>query len=305
MHYEWKTCDLAGPMMPDHEVGLIASRTTDRAAVPDDVFSFPNLDGWRDRVWELLSDVVTEDVKAAFVEQPPEYVVSDDLTWLDEIIEDVTDTPSEIKEMLADKLSSSYRAFRAAHATRTNDPAKFYKEGLRFLRPDEIENLARSIFLNGSTPGITEEHLAGAIDELEARDQKGGRAGQIYFCANERSLVTPDGGSGHYLVYGSEYLYCLAIRVTDTWSAKEALKGIGRPTMFVCDIPVEFLRRRTLLEFSGMILELLFKELLGEDTSDLIGPSAGSALRLDRDIPGDAIVGHYYPARVFDPLWRT
>lgn len=259
----------------------------------------------RARVWKLLSDCATDEVKAAFVSNPPEWVVSDDLSWLDDLIFDVTGEICQTKELLADRLAQEYRAFRAAHATRTNDLAPFYKHGLKFLRAGEIEDRARTIFLDGQSPYVTEERLQEAINDIQARNSSGGREGWLYFCADERNLITRPSGSGHYLIYGSEYLYCLGMRVTSSWETKRTLKRIGRPTMFICDIPMALMRYSTLQEFAGMIIEYLFCELVEGLESHALSPGAGAALSLTVDLPAEHIVGHYHPMRIYDPLWSA
>lgn len=110
------------------------------------------------------------------------------------------------------------------------------------------------------------------------------------------------GGCGHYLVYGSEYLYCLGIRVISSSNTQRALKSIGRPTILVCDIPMSLMREQTLGEFAGMVVELLFCELLPDIKSHSGSPWAGSALSIAVDLPPACIVGHYHPAVVHDPL---
>jgi len=225
-------------MLPGYEDREIEAALTDRAAPPDDVFCYPLVDTWRDRIWRMLGDVITDDVRATFVRRPPEYIVSDNLGWLDDLIFQATGRSVDMRELVADRLSREFRAFRAGHGTRTNDLGRFYRSGLRRLEPEDIEDRARELFLNGQFQYATEARLQAAIEELGARDHKGGRGGKLYFCADEASLVTRRGGCGHYLVYGSEYLYCLGMRVVSTSDTKRTLKAIGRPTMFVCDIPM-------------------------------------------------------------------
>lgn len=280
---------------------LTPERLSDRAPIPDDVFCFPAIDTWRSRIWDLLSDIVTDKVRQEFKRNPPEYVVSDDLSWLNDIVLAANGREVEMKSLTAERLAREYRAFRAGHGTRTNDVGRFYESGLRCLRADEAEMIAREVFLTPAFQWVTEERLQTAIADIDARSVAGGREGRLYFCADETNLITRSGGSGHYLVYGGEYLYCLGIRLVDRLSAQRALKRIGRPTMFVCDIPMKMLHTSTLEEFAGSILEFIFCELIGQQAHAL-SPGAGSALSLTVDLPGEHIVGHYHPARIHDPL---
>lgn len=189
-------------MLPGYEDRELPEALAARLPIPDDVFCFPAIDSWRDRLWGLLSDFITEEVKEEFKRNPPEYVVSDDLTWLNDIVYDVTGEVVEMKELTAVRLAGKYRAFRAGHATRTNNLTQFYEGGLRCLRAEDAEVKARELFLGGDFHWATEEKLRAAIEDVNARDSSGGREGQLYFCADERSLITRLGGSSHYLVYG-------------------------------------------------------------------------------------------------------
>jgi hypothetical protein len=301
MSYQWAICRYAGEMLPGYEGRELPEALGEREPIPNDVFCFPAVASWRDRLWELLSDLITDEVKEAFKRNPPEYVVSDDLTWLNDIVRDVTGVVVEMKELTADRLASEYRAFRAGHASRTNNLAQFYESGLRYLRAQDVEAKARELFLSGDFHWATEEKLQAAINDLDARNSSGGREGRLYFCADERSLVTPAGMAGHYLVYGSEYLYCLGTRLVGKTEAHRILKSVGRPTMFVCDIPIRLMREWTVREFAGLILEFLFCELIG-DTSHALSPGAGSALSLTVDLPGQYIIGHYHPVYIYDPF---
>lgn len=300
MNYQWATCRYAGEMLPGYENRELPEALSLRRPIAEDVFCYPAIDSWRDRIWALISDFITDDVKEAFKLNPPEYVVSDDLTWLNSIVHEVTGEDVEMKQLTAARLAEDYRAFRAGHATRTNNLAQFYEGGLRCLRAEDAEARARELFITGNFDWATEEKLLAAIEDVDARKLSGGREGRLYFCADERSLITRFGGSGHYLVYGGEYLFCLGVRFVGTFETKRTLKSVGRPTMFVCDIPMELMRETTLLEFAGSILEFLFCELIGEN-SHALSPSAGSALSLTVDLPGEHIVGHYHPASIYDP----
>ena len=59
----------------------------------------------------MLGDLITEDVKVEFQHNHPEYITSDDLSWLDDIIFDVTGAVSDIKTTAADRLSVEFTAF--------------------------------------------------------------------------------------------------------------------------------------------------------------------------------------------------
>ncbi|WP_170986007.1 hypothetical protein [Rhizobium sp. AU243] len=90
MNYRWSTCESTGMMLPGNEDREIAENPLARGRLPRDVFCYPLVNSWRKTIWSLLGDVITDDAKLAFKEAPPEFVVSDDLSWLDELIFEVT-----------------------------------------------------------------------------------------------------------------------------------------------------------------------------------------------------------------------
>ena len=252
----------------------------------------------------MLDDLITDEVKALFMAEPPEYVVSDDLSWLNDLIYRATGQDTRIKEETALRMRLRYRAFQAAHATRTNDLGQFYTRGLRYLRPEEIEDRARALLLNGQAGGASEGSIQAAIHELNLTGEREVRAGRLYFCAVESDLYSEAGMSGHYLTYGSEYLHGLAIRAADEKSAREILMGLGRPTIFICDIPMTLISDRTIHVFAGMVLEYIFCELVEDLEAHSLSPGAGSAFAIQTDLPASCIVGHYHPNEIYDPLRR-
>lgn len=50
-----------------------------------------------DEIWALLAELVNDDVRSAFIADPPEYIVSDDLSWLDSIIRKIRVSANETR----------------------------------------------------------------------------------------------------------------------------------------------------------------------------------------------------------------
>ncbi|MBF9060941.1 hypothetical protein HKCCSP123_17295 [Rhodobacterales bacterium HKCCSP123] len=288
-------------MIPGFEHREIPANAEERQ-VAKDIFVYPAISLWRATMWRLLAPIITKEVTDTFKAYPPDYVVSDDLRWLDGIIEDISGSSGDIKKETADLLRQNFKAFRAAHATRTHDLGMYYSNGIVCPTNADIENTARSLFLNGSFQGVTEARLQAAIDELNngSSPYRSDDARWIFFCANEEDFTTKWGQAGHYLDFGSEYLFNLAIRLVGREKAKSVLRTVGRPTVLIADIPMSYLREATLLEFAGNILEILFCELIGREEHSL-SPGSGSALILDVAVPPACLVGHYHPSRFFHP----
>ena len=273
---------------------LVPAQHSNRPPPPTGTWDYRAYGSWRDELWMLLSDLVDYEVKAAFLDRPPEYVVGDDLTWLDNIIWSVRGREVDSKSFLGRQLRRRYDALRAVHGTRTADLARFYSEGLRPLDPGFAQEQARQIFLGGAYPELTEADLARAITTVGSDL----REGRVFFEANEDMLINQ---AGHYMLYGSEYLVAIAAHLGGFRDYRQVLKTRGNPTLFICDVPLRLVRESTLLEFAGTALEMMFQELLG-------GPAfepdrmRGAGFCIREPLPASQIVGHYHPTVTRDPF---
>lgn len=277
-------------MADDH---LISSDPKKRPAAPDRVWDYIHYPSWREALWTLLGEVLDDRVKREFKRRPPKYVVSDDLSWLDTIINRVTGEETDIKAFTAARLLERFDFIRACHATRTADVSAYYRHGLLPLDPSLVHARAAEIFLAGDFPELNAAHLDAAITDVGSDL----RAGRVWFEANERDLVEH---CGHYLLYGGEYLIALAAHLPRGRDYRQALKAFGRPTMFVCDIPLDMMGWPTLMEFAGCALESLFENLLDADYAPDLHRGAGFCVH--RALGPEYIVGHYHLAKVRDPL---
>jgi hypothetical protein len=258
------------------------------------VWDWENFHSWKASLWEMMGDVLTPAVVHAFKTSPPEYVVGDDLTWLEQIIEDITGDIIDVAELLAFRLPDRYHAMRAYHGSRPLDVNSFYQRGLHRLDPTHVEERARDIFLNSSFPEIKPESLQIGIDKVG----RAHREGLLYFEANEAHLVEY---CAHYMLYGSEYLCGIAANIPGARDYRQHLKTFGTPTIFVCDVPLSLLDYRLLKEFAGSALESMFSHLI--DSTFMHGTSnRGAGLYIRHNLPPKYVVGHKTPSVLKDPL---
>lgn len=275
----------------DREIPAVGN---DRSPAPDRVWDYANFLSWREPVWSLVKDFATPPVRRAFLRRPPKYVVSDDLSWLEDIVLDVRHEIIDAKALLADRLRERYDAIRAVHGGRPTSAEPYYRDGLRLLDPRTVQSQARAIFLGGSFPEIDKSRF----DDAVARVGTHLREGRIFFECNEAALVDH---CGHYMIYGSEYLLAIAAHLKGGRDYRQVLRTLGRPTVFVCDVPLKLMEVHTLEEFAGCALEALFSELLeGDDFQPDWARGAGFCIY--EPLPAAAIVGHYHPSQLWDPL---
>lgn len=273
---------------------LLSTTASERQPAPKYVWDFDRHTTWHPDIWRLMSDFIGPDVKKAFHSNPPEYLVSDDLSWLDELVLQVRGIHVDSKAELAKRLLDRYRAIRACHGTSAPTVDSFYEQGLRPLAIEEFHDQARQIFLSGNYLELSEDNLKSAIENVGPAT----REGRIYFEANEWFLKEM---CGHYLLYGSEYLTALAANLGGTRDYRRVLKERFPPTLFVCDVPLETLYPGTVTEFAGIALESIFQELrVGPTYAPNKWRGAGFSIRVP--LESSCIVGHCHPTITSDPL---
>lgn len=276
---------------------LLNSTASERQSAPKHVWDLDRHATWHPDIWRLMSDFIGPDVKKTFRSNPPEYLVSDDLSWLDDLVLQVRSIHVDSKAELADRLLARYRAIRACHGTSAPTLDSFYEHGLRPLVIEDIHEQARQIFLSGNYPELSEDNLKRAMEYVGPVT----REGRVYFEANERLLKEM---CGHYMLYGSEYLTALAANLGGTRDYRRVLKGRFAPTLFVCDVPLVHLHPGTVAVFAGIALESIFQELLdGPSYAPDKWRESGFSIRVP--LESSCIVGHYHPTITRDPLRRA
>jgi len=265
-----------------------------RPPAPSDVWDHRAYPTWRADIWKLIEDFADADVKKAFLNSPPKYVVCDDLSWLDDIVYAVRNQEIDSKALLSERLRKRYKALRAVHGTRTTNIPKFYHDGLLPMVPELLHAQAREIFLGGEFPELTESLLQQAIEAVGSDL----REGRVWFEANEEMLIAQ---AGHYMLYGSEYVTAIAAHLLGNRDYRQVLKNYGKPTLFVCDVPLELISEGILREFAGGALESVFQELL--DGPEFVADRwRGAGFYIRKPLTAEHLVGHYHPDVRRDPM---
>jgi len=241
-----------------------------------------------------MGDVLTPEVIAEFKREPPEYIVSDDLTWLDDIVEYTTGDEIVISDVFVNRLSGHYHALRAFHGTRLLDKESFYKNGIYPLRPEEFEDKAFKLFSGTSFPELSVDAVQVAIKKVGRQY----REGRVYFEANEKHLIE---FCAHYMLYGSEYLCAIAANLPGSHDYRQELKKFGTPTIFECDIPLAIIDHDLLKEFSDSALAAMFSTLI-DASFNHSEKWDGAGLYIHQPLSPEYIVSHRTPAVLKDPL---
>jgi hypothetical protein len=238
----------------------------------------------------MINPTVLDIVKKAGIDR----IVSDDSTWLDRAIRIAGKTPSKDAFLvLAKRLSTYYTHIRVYHACRTTDTRSYYLRGLRALRRAELRQMAVRIFVTPQFPEISEGMIEEAIAHtwLDKRDER------VFVGLDDRHLIRY---CGHYLIQGSECLMGVAVRLKPITGKDyiHVLRNLGRPTMFVCELPFSLITEHEARQLSGIIVERLFEEtLLGKP----LDRQRSFTIASKNDISPACIKRHYHPDGIPDP----
>ncbi len=124
----------------------------------------------------------------------------------------------------------------AYHGCRPESVDSYYRDGVQSANVRRIDDEARKLFVSPAFPGLTQTAVNGAIAQLETRFDH-----LVNVIIDDRVLLQ---SAGHYLIYGSERIQSIAVRLPI--NARQALKQIGRPTIFEIGLPWDALTDRTM-----------------------------------------------------------
>ncbi len=255
---------------------------------------------WKDfREWKLalegmFKDILTLGLKAKIKKNRAIVEYCDD----PETFEKLAGQP--IKTMITAKKINEFRQryshIRFYHACRptAEDIQSYYEKGV--LPSIELKDVQvdrfRSIFLNGDFPELTEEMLQQSIEKVGPKDK------ELSLEMDDRFVIEY---SGHYLIYGSEYLgnlvHNLPIENIDKY--KSVLREIGRPTFIEINLPntteyvyddhIAFVINRMITEWTSC----LAYSTTEPSTFELV-------VELSKPLPPEHIYSHSYPTKITD-----
>lgn len=182
------------------------------------------------------------------------------------------------------KSLDGFTHIRAYHACRTESIESYKKEGIRAPGYDEMFTKAKRTL---AFLGKEESEIKKAFEKIWGKFEKTGPR-HVYLGVWKNELLNY---SGHYLVYGSELIASVAAFLgSNTYEAERnqnQLKAIGRPTLILCNIPIE--------QIDDYWLNGIEKAMpIKSDTSIWV-----------KYVAPENIIGFEYPTRIFDPLrWR-
>ncbi|PXV95702.1 hypothetical protein C8E03_101332 [Lachnotalea glycerini] len=122
---------------------------------------------------------------------------------------------------------NQYTHIRAYHACRPLSVQDYFAKG---IEPISCERALEEALIRLKSEGLNKDKIKGqfkiAWKDLNEIHKK------VWLIIHKELLLTK---SGHYLIYGSEFLNALAMEL----GYRDSLKQVGIPTIFHCDIPIK------------------------------------------------------------------
>lgn len=258
-------------------------------ALPPGRFRWSEKDRWHPEVLGMLSDLVDKKVIRQFRSDPPYCIASDDLTWLDRIVEKVKRRPSvDMKAIVTTRLQERYPEVVAFHACRPANLESYKTHGLRPCDPERLQAQAREIFGDS-------DRLEAAIHKLRegaSYTYEEHNSGKVFFCLTLEELVE---SCGHYLLYGSEYL----LGIAGPLGKQNTLRKIGKATVIECCIPSSMIPPTYWKCLAGNVIADIFQKIADPDYEEGI-PTFGFPIY--GSLPPEAILQFHHPTRIPNPL---
>lgn len=171
-------------------------------------------------------------------------------------------------------LLREYTHLRGYHGCRPISIDDYYQKG---IKPIEKEFARHEAILRLCDRWITAEKV---IDRFnESWNDLTHPHKSVWLTYSEKEFLN---GSGHYLIYGSEFLCGIASQLF----CQPNLKRVGIPTIFHCNIPLENIPETYLSDINEKIHR--------RDSS--------GGFRVYGEVLANEIVGYSQPKTIFDPL---
>jgi hypothetical protein len=196
--------------------------------------------------------------------------------------------------VLVQSLRARFKTLRSFHAARPLDTATYYRGGIEPISDARWRALVAECFLAHTTDPV----LAAAIDRARDVQFEIVQGTGVHFCCDRRLILELD---TYQLIYGSLSLLVVAARIDKAFGTdfKSVLRQRGRPSVFVCDVPLALIADATLAE----LLSRLIAVLRGADTAIGAEPPWDFRYSIASALPPAAVVGHHQPLHVPDLVY--
>lgn len=255
------------------------------------VFRWTDDEEWSVALRTLMEPLLDQKVIQTFLNKPPDSFFGDDLSWLERIIKKAHGRKCEnFHNLLVNQLRSHYQAVVAFHGCRPVSVESYQIHGLLPASSEQLRKTATESFGTAASVLKAIDNLAttdgGCIQSYEEHN-----SGRCYLALSYDFLVN---SCGHYMLYGSEYLLCVAKAI----GKANLLRHRGKAVIIECLVPTNELPSYFFKELGGNMVERMFKRLL-DDSSESEELNFGFPIK--NKIPPENIIKFHYPTKIPNP----
>ena len=250
------------------------------------VFVWNDYQQWRKVVLRLLNDLVDKSVLDELRRNPPDCFATDKFEWLDKAIQKTKGlSHSDVCNAFLERFPNHYRFVRGFHGCRAESIESYKQNGVIPCNPASLDEKARQIFQGKEAVELAIKDLDSGFSSYRQHNQ-----GKVCFCIQWEHLVED---CGHYLLYGSEYLLCIANHVKE----EEILRKIGRATIVECNVPTTDIPLSYLKCLVGRILSTIARKYCFKRTAKVIM----FGFEVPHKLEPQNIIGFRFPTRISNP----
>lgn len=170
---------------------------------------------------------------------------------------------------------SEYTHIKVYHACRTQNVDSYLKEGIHTFTKREAYRMAKDILMKCD---IDEKQITKCFEQNWGKNIH--HFNRVCVNISKEELLQE---SGHYLVYGSEFICSMAAEL----GCQYELKHIGIPTISECDVDIKKFTSETI----SMITDNDFSTGIWD-----------GGIYLQGEIAPNEIVKYFNPKKIFDPI---
>lgn len=197
------------------------------------------------------------------------------------------------RKIFSDCFLKVISGIRLYHACRPTSLDSYLKDGIVKANQENLEKLAREIWLTENTSDTHKSNVENAI--LEFAKIFTPYEKRVFLIVDERVLLNT---ASHYLIRGSEYLQAISARMEECNIGiyQDPLRTRGIPTIIFCDVDANLLGNK--LEYLWERLISLY--LIDILDSNFIDEEIDYTVTMDH-VPAKFISGHSHPKKLKDP----
>ena len=246
---------------------------------------------WKSDSWlQTFIDAIPDDIKALANSEKDSVMKSRDSTLYNLGVSEDSELYQELISIIKGLFKKEFSHIRLYHLCRPTNLDSYYKNGIQVLDKSEAHMILKELFLNEQHPHVTEQKINKAINKMKPDFGKCTRSGVTHLVLDYRYLIRL---AGHYGIYGSEYLYCLAVSI----GCGEELKETGTPTVFEFDVPVSILS-----EYGSLYREILEEALYQYLEPCEIDEVDHTETLYVEDVKKIELIEHFHPEYIPDPF---